>query len=189
MTLCSKYPPSIIYTPFSALKSRVHGLKALYKEDFVPFRITAASNRAPNDWTTPANPCFVVSNDKSSGGLARLPACPMASGPLKHKLIWAPRICVCEREMSTCYLRSNYLPNLVALKQAIHRSSKIEFWGHRKRKPIVKVENLSNLEQMIRNGGIQNNLKSKTHSADSNLEPRCEASGKTKDLPTLAPRD
>ncbi|GBM46674.1 hypothetical protein AVEN_261054-1 [Araneus ventricosus] len=33
-----------------------------------------------------------------SGGLARLPACPMASGPLKHKLIWAPRICVCERE-------------------------------------------------------------------------------------------
>ncbi|GBM42542.1 hypothetical protein AVEN_3348-1 [Araneus ventricosus] len=33
----------------------------------------------------------------ASGGLARLPACPMASGPLKHKLIWAPRICVCER--------------------------------------------------------------------------------------------
>ncbi|GBN11943.1 Down syndrome cell adhesion molecule-like protein Dscam2 [Araneus ventricosus] len=51
MTLCSKYPPSIIYTPLSALKSRVHGLKALYKEDFVPFRITAASNRASNDWT------------------------------------------------------------------------------------------------------------------------------------------
>ncbi|GBM70029.1 hypothetical protein AVEN_59200-1, partial [Araneus ventricosus] len=45
MTLCSKYPPSIIYTPLSALKSRVHGLKALYKEDFVPFRITAALNR------------------------------------------------------------------------------------------------------------------------------------------------
>ncbi|GBO08019.1 hypothetical protein AVEN_11339-1 [Araneus ventricosus] len=34
----------------------------------------------------------------TSGGLARLPACRMASGPLKHKLIWAPRICVCERE-------------------------------------------------------------------------------------------
>ncbi|GBN18984.1 hypothetical protein AVEN_43149-1 [Araneus ventricosus] len=45
MTLCSKYPPSIIYTPLSALKSLVHGLKALYKEDFVPFRITASSNR------------------------------------------------------------------------------------------------------------------------------------------------
>ncbi|GBN91752.1 hypothetical protein AVEN_79605-1 [Araneus ventricosus] len=45
MTLCSMYPPSIIYTPLSALKSRVHGLKALYKEDFVPFRITASSNR------------------------------------------------------------------------------------------------------------------------------------------------
>ncbi|GBM97449.1 hypothetical protein AVEN_181243-1 [Araneus ventricosus] len=35
---------------------------------------------------------------RSSGGLDRLPACPMASVPLKHKLIWAPRICVCERE-------------------------------------------------------------------------------------------
>ncbi|GBM57539.1 hypothetical protein AVEN_97652-1 [Araneus ventricosus] len=30
-------------------------------------------------------------------------------------------------------------------------------------------------------------LKSKTQSADSNLRPRCEGSGKTKDLPTLAP--
>ncbi|GBN06600.1 hypothetical protein AVEN_226362-1 [Araneus ventricosus] len=26
-----------------------------------------------------------------SGGLARLPACPMASGPLKQKTIWAPQ--------------------------------------------------------------------------------------------------
>ncbi|GBM54061.1 hypothetical protein AVEN_220619-1 [Araneus ventricosus] len=54
MTLCSKYPPSIIYTPLSALKSRVYGLKALYKEDVVPFRITASSNRASNDWTIKA---------------------------------------------------------------------------------------------------------------------------------------
>ncbi|GBM98252.1 hypothetical protein AVEN_168779-1, partial [Araneus ventricosus] len=44
MALCSRYPP-IIYTPLSTLKSRVRGLKALYKEDFVPFRITASSNR------------------------------------------------------------------------------------------------------------------------------------------------
>ncbi|GBO42548.1 hypothetical protein AVEN_126129-1 [Araneus ventricosus] len=53
---------------------------------------------------------------------------------------------------------------------------------------IIKVENLSNLEKMIRNGGIQENLKSKTQSADSNLRPRCEGSVKTKDLSTLAPR-
>ncbi|GBO40975.1 hypothetical protein AVEN_116338-1 [Araneus ventricosus] len=59
---------------------------------------------------------------------------------------------------------------------------------HGKEKPLVKVENLSNLKQMVRNGGIQKNLKSKTQSADSNLRTRCEGSGKTKDLPTLAPR-
>ncbi|GBN76503.1 hypothetical protein AVEN_122207-1 [Araneus ventricosus] len=63
------------------------------------------------------------------------------------------------------------------------------FLEHGKRKPIVNVENLPNLEQMIRNGGIQKNLKSEAPSSDSNLGPRCEASGKTKDLPTLAPRD
>ncbi|GBM69628.1 hypothetical protein AVEN_151305-1 [Araneus ventricosus] len=40
---------------------------------------------------------------------------------------------------------------------------------------------------MIRNGGIQKDLKSKTQSADSNFIPRCEDSGKTKDLPTLPP--
>ncbi|GBN97306.1 hypothetical protein AVEN_254840-1 [Araneus ventricosus] len=64
----------------------------------------------------------------------------------------------------------------------------MEFLEHGKEKPIVKVENLSNLEQMIRNGGIQKNLKSKPQTADSNLRPRCEGSRKTKDLPTLAPR-
>ncbi|GBM98324.1 hypothetical protein AVEN_113422-2-1, partial [Araneus ventricosus] len=31
-------------------------------------------------------------------------------------------------------------------------------------------------------------LKSKTPSADSNLGPRCEDRGRTKDLPTLGPR-
>ncbi|GBN35681.1 hypothetical protein AVEN_64709-1 [Araneus ventricosus] len=66
----------------------------------------------------------------------------------------------------------------------------MEFLKHgEEKKPIVKVVNLSNLEQMIRNGGIQKNLKSKTQSADSNLGPRCEASDKTKDLPILAPRN
>ncbi|GBN46797.1 hypothetical protein AVEN_127192-1 [Araneus ventricosus] len=64
----------------------------------------------------------------------------------------------------------------------------MEFLEHGKDKPIVKVKNLSNLEQMIRNGGIQKNLKSKIQSKDSNLRPRCEGSDKTKDLPTLAPR-
>ncbi|GBM64921.1 hypothetical protein AVEN_211840-1 [Araneus ventricosus] len=54
----------------------------------------------------------------------------------------------------------------------------MEFLEHEKRKPIVNVENLSNLDQMIRNGGIRKNLKSKTQSADFNLGPRCEVSGK-----------
>ncbi|GBN18409.1 Neuropeptide-like 1 [Araneus ventricosus] len=40
---------------------------------------------------------------------------------------------------------------------------------------------------MIESGGIQKNSKSKTSSADSNLGPRCEASGTSKDLPTLKP--
>ncbi|GBM49726.1 hypothetical protein AVEN_206223-1 [Araneus ventricosus] len=64
----------------------------------------------------------------------------------------------------------------------------MEFLEHGKENPIVKVENQSNLEQMIRNGAIQKNLKSKAQSADPNLRPRCEGSGKTKDLPTLTPR-
>ncbi|GBM69578.1 hypothetical protein AVEN_261644-1 [Araneus ventricosus] len=42
---------------------------------------------------------------------------------------------------------------------------------------------------MIRNDGIQMNSKSKTSCADSNLRPRCEASGTSKDLPRLRPRD
>ncbi|GBM73561.1 hypothetical protein AVEN_98791-1 [Araneus ventricosus] len=74
------------------------------------------------------------------------------------------------------------------LKQAIHRSSKMEFLEQGKEKPIVKFENLSNLEQMIRNVGIQKNLKFKPQSTDSNLRSRCEGTGKTKDLPTVAPR-
>ncbi|GBM89837.1 hypothetical protein AVEN_72136-1 [Araneus ventricosus] len=38
------------------------------------------------------------------------------------------------------------------------------------------------------NAGIQRNSKYNTSCADSNLEPRCEASGTSKDLPTLRPR-
>ncbi|GBM53890.1 hypothetical protein AVEN_183341-1 [Araneus ventricosus] len=71
------------------------------------------------------------------------------------------------------------------VKQAIHRSSKMEFLEHGKEKLIVKVGNLSNLVQMIRKGGIQKNLKYKAKSTDSNLRPGCEGSGKIKDLPTL----
>ncbi|GBO03957.1 hypothetical protein AVEN_250178-1 [Araneus ventricosus] len=41
---------------------------------------------------------------------------------------------------------------------------------------------------MIRSGGIQKKLKSKTPTADSNLGPRCEARGKTIVLPRLGPR-
>ncbi|GBL97269.1 hypothetical protein AVEN_84967-1 [Araneus ventricosus] len=75
------------------------------------------------------------------------------------------------------------------LKLAIHISSKMEFLEHGKEKAIVKVENLGKLEQIIRNDGIQTNSKSKTSCADYNLRPRCEASGTSKDLPRLRPRD
>ncbi|GBN79335.1 hypothetical protein AVEN_59963-1 [Araneus ventricosus] len=77
--------------------------------------------------------------------------------------------------------------HVVIVKQAINLSSKLEFLEHVMEKPLLTVEIVSNLEQMIRNGGIQQNIKSKTESADSILRPRCEGSGKTKDLPTLAP--
>ncbi|GBM49502.1 hypothetical protein AVEN_107461-1 [Araneus ventricosus] len=95
---------------------------------------------------------------------------------------WSPSLKIVGLASKFVFLNPNYL------KQAIHRSSKIEFFEHEKEKPIVKVENLSILEQMIQNGGIQNNLKSKTQTADSNLRPRYEGSGKTEDLPTLALR-
>ncbi|GBL77080.1 hypothetical protein AVEN_12725-1 [Araneus ventricosus] len=55
-------------------------------------------------------------------------------------------------------------------KKQLSRSKTYEIWS-----------------KWIRSGGIQKNSKSKTPSADSNLGPRCEASGRTKDLPTLAP--
>ncbi|GBO36052.1 hypothetical protein AVEN_248795-1, partial [Araneus ventricosus] len=61
-------------------------------------------------------------------------------------------------------------------------------FGTREGKNWRQGRKLVKLEQMIRNGGIPKNLKSKTQSADSNLRPRYEDSGKTKDLPTSAPR-
>ncbi|GBN75197.1 hypothetical protein AVEN_264653-1 [Araneus ventricosus] len=48
----------------------------------------------------------------------------------------------------------------------------MEFLEHGKRKPIVKVKNLSNLEQMIRNGGIQKNLKLGIHLYSIPFVPR-----------------
>ncbi|GBN47688.1 hypothetical protein AVEN_143005-1 [Araneus ventricosus] len=83
----------------------------------------------------------------------------------------------------TSYYNLGRAVNETFLKQVIHRSSKMKFLEHGKEKPIVKVKN-----QIIRNCGIQKNLKSNTQSADSTLRPRCEGSGKTEDLPTLAPR-
>ncbi|GBL94290.1 hypothetical protein AVEN_16810-1 [Araneus ventricosus] len=65
----------------------------------------------------------------------------------------------------------------------------MEFLEHGKEKAIVKIENLKNLEQKIRNDGIQTNSKSKTSCADSNLRTRCEASGTSRDLTRLRPRD
>ncbi|GBM63483.1 hypothetical protein AVEN_205832-1 [Araneus ventricosus] len=42
---------------------------------------------------------------------------------------------------------------------------------------------------MIRNDGIQTNSKSETSCVNSNLRPRCEASGTSNDLPRLGPRN
>ncbi|GBM13315.1 hypothetical protein AVEN_226296-1 [Araneus ventricosus] len=98
-----------------------------------------------------------------------------------HPLLWN----MCRNQYSS----DDYTEQLfLFIKKAIHRSSKMEYLEHGKEKPIVKVENLTNSEQMIRSEGIQDNLKSKTQSGDSNLRPQCEGSGKVKDLPALAPR-
>ncbi|GBM70793.1 hypothetical protein AVEN_127339-1 [Araneus ventricosus] len=40
----------------------------------------------------------IENSGKTNGGLTRLPASPMASGPLTHKSIWDPRMCMNERE-------------------------------------------------------------------------------------------
>ncbi|GBM81483.1 hypothetical protein AVEN_154532-1 [Araneus ventricosus] len=52
-----------------------------------------------------------------SGGLARLPACPMASGPLKQKTIWAPSESVAEKKRRTPSLKHI---NKIALSPKVH---------------------------------------------------------------------
>ncbi|GBM24221.1 hypothetical protein AVEN_22560-1 [Araneus ventricosus] len=51
----------------------------------------------------------------------------------------------------------------LVLTHAIHISSKMEFSEHGKVKEIVKVEILRNLEQMIRNDGIQRTQNLRLH--------------------------
>ncbi|GBM68198.1 hypothetical protein AVEN_22016-1 [Araneus ventricosus] len=75
------------------------------------------------------------------------------------------------------------------LKRAIHRCSKLEFLERREEKAYRQDRKPkkfgANEFEVVE---IQKNSKSKTPSANSNLGPRCEASRRTKDLPTLAPR-
>ncbi|GBN12058.1 hypothetical protein AVEN_190412-1 [Araneus ventricosus] len=53
---------------------------------------------------------------------------------------------------------------------------------------LSRSKTYENWSKWIGSDGIPKNSKSKTPSADSNLGPRCEGSGKTKDLPTLGLR-
>ncbi|GBO41857.1 hypothetical protein AVEN_219599-1 [Araneus ventricosus] len=72
--------------------------------------------------------------------------------------------------------------SLRSLKQTIYISSKMEYG---KEKAIARWE----LAQRNGKAGIPTNSKSNTPCADSNLEPRCEGSGISKELPRLGPRD
>ncbi|GBM74386.1 hypothetical protein AVEN_161280-1 [Araneus ventricosus] len=74
------------------------------------------------------------------------------------------------------------------IKQANHVSSKLEFLEHGKEKAIVIFKKRWKLAQRNGNAGIQTRSKSNTSCADSNLGPRLEGSGTSKDLPTLRPR-
>ncbi|GBM85600.1 hypothetical protein AVEN_38371-1 [Araneus ventricosus] len=58
----------------------------------------------------------------------------------------------------------------------------MEFLEHWKEKATVSFKNQWKL------AGIQTNSKSNSSCVDSNLGPRCEGSGLSKDLPTLRPR-
>ncbi|GBM66285.1 hypothetical protein AVEN_239544-1 [Araneus ventricosus] len=57
------------------------------------------------------------------------------------------------------------------------------FWNTGRKKLSSRSKTYEIWSNWIRSGGIQKNSKSKTPSADSDLEPRCEASGKTIVLP------
>ncbi|GBN30164.1 hypothetical protein AVEN_213965-1 [Araneus ventricosus] len=80
-------------------------------------------------------------------------------------------------------------PATITLKQAIHISSKMEFLEHGEEKAIVSFKNRWKLAQRNGKAGIQTNSKSNTSCVDTNLWPRCEGSGTSKDLSRLGPRD
>ncbi|GBL97360.1 hypothetical protein AVEN_170476-1 [Araneus ventricosus] len=63
---------------------------------------------------------------------------------------------------------------------------KWNFWNTGRKNLSSRSKTYEIWNKWIRSGEIQK--KSKTPSADSDLGPRCEASRRTKDLPTLAPR-
>ncbi|GBN92662.1 hypothetical protein AVEN_150252-1 [Araneus ventricosus] len=65
----------------------------------------------------------------------------------------------------------------------------MEFLEYGKEKAIVSFINRWKLAQRIGKAGIQTNSKSNAPCADSNLEPRCEGSGTSKELPRLGPGD
>ncbi|GBM19723.1 hypothetical protein AVEN_877-1 [Araneus ventricosus] len=65
----------------------------------------------------------------------------------------------------------------------------MEFLEHRKKKAIASFKNRWKLAWRNGKAGIPTNSESNTSCADSNLRPRCEGSGTSKDLPRLEPRD
>ncbi|GBM83983.1 hypothetical protein AVEN_264227-1 [Araneus ventricosus] len=63
-----------------------------------------------------------------------------------------------------------------------------DFWNMRRENLSSRSNIYEICSKWIGSGGIPKNSKSKTPCADSNFGPRCEGSGKTKDMPTLGPR-
>ncbi|GBM43111.1 hypothetical protein AVEN_222167-1 [Araneus ventricosus] len=76
--------------------------------------------------------------------------------------------------------------NFIFLSESFTFGPFWNFWNTGKKNQSSRSKTY--VEQMIGSGGIPTNSKSKISSADSNLGPRCEGSGKTKDLHTLGPR-
>ncbi|GBM91303.1 hypothetical protein AVEN_69674-2 [Araneus ventricosus] len=62
------------------------------------------------------------------------------------------------------------------------------YWNTGRKKLSSRSKTYEICSKWIRSGGIQKNSNSQIPSSDSNLRPRCEASRRTKDLPTLEPR-
>ncbi|GBM92630.1 hypothetical protein AVEN_9273-1 [Araneus ventricosus] len=75
------------------------------------------------------------------------------------------------------------------ITQAIHRSSKMEFLDHGKKKAYCQGQKPVKFEANESQWWNSKELKSNTQSAVSDLRPRCKGSGNTKYLPTLTPRD